>query len=144
MTNEVRIAFSEHKKKHPLLTQANLITWLQETHNVSISQGTISLMFKRSTEILAKKEDVNRAAKRQRTMKYPLMETALYRWFLTYQDQVNMSGDFTKEKAAYFLAELYPGHGAFEFSNGWLESFKNRRGIKSYRRLGSLDQPTWL
>jgi hypothetical protein len=136
MTNEVRIALCEHKKKHPSLTQADLITWLQEMHNVSISQGTISLTLKRSTEILAKKEDVNRAAKRQRTVKYPLMETALYRWFLTYQDQVNMSGDLTKEKVVYFLAELYPGHGAFEFSNGWLESFKNRRGIKSYCRFG--------
>ncbi len=136
MTNEVRIALCEHKKKHPSLTQADLITWLQETHNVSVSQGTISLTLKRSAEILAKKEDVNRTAKRQRTVKYPLMETALYRWFLTYQDQVNMSGDLTKEKVAYFLAELYPGHGAFEFSNGWLEAFKNCRGIKSYRCFG--------
>jgi hypothetical protein len=53
-------------------------------------------------------------------MKYPLMGTALYRWFFTYQDQVNMSSDLTKKKNAYFLAELYPGRGAFEFSNGWL------------------------
>jgi hypothetical protein len=45
-----------------------------------------------------------------------------------------MSSDLTKEKVTYFLAELYPSHGAFEFSNGWLEAFKNRRGIKSYRR----------
>jgi hypothetical protein len=144
MTNEVRIALCERKKKHPSLTQADLITWLQETHNVSVSQGTISLTLKRLAEILAKKEDVNRTAKRQWTVKYPLMETALYRWFLTYQDQVNMSGDLTKEKVAYFLAELYPGHGAFEFSNGWLEAFKNRRGINPTAALGSLDQPTWL
>jgi hypothetical protein len=47
-----------------------------------------------------------------------------------------MSGDLTKEKAVYFLAKLYPGHEAFEFSNGWLEAFKNRRVIKSYRRFG--------
>jgi hypothetical protein len=47
-----------------------------------------------------------------------------------------MSYDLTKEKTAYFLAELYPGHRAFEFSNGWLEAFKNRRDIKSYRRFG--------
>jgi hypothetical protein len=55
MTNEVRIALCEHKKKHPSLTQADLITWLQETHNVSVSQGTISLTLKHSAEILAKK-----------------------------------------------------------------------------------------
>ncbi len=47
-----------------------------------------------------------------------------------------MSGDLTKEKVVYFLAELYPGHRAFEFSNGWLEAFKNRCDIKSYRRFG--------
>ncbi len=45
-----------------------------------------------------------------------------------------MSGDLTKKKVAYFLAELYPGHGAFEFSNGWLEAFKNRPSIKPYCR----------
>jgi hypothetical protein len=59
MTNEVRITLCEHKKKHPSLMQANLIMWLQETHNVSVSQGTISLMLKHSAEILAKKEDGN-------------------------------------------------------------------------------------
>ncbi|OAE33322.1 hypothetical protein AXG93_1200s1840 [Marchantia polymorpha subsp. ruderalis] len=47
-----------------------------------------------------------------------------------------MSGDIIKEKDAYFLAELYPGYEAFEFSNGWLEAFKNRHTIKSYRRFG--------
>jgi hypothetical protein len=47
-----------------------------------------------------------------------------------------MLGDLTKKMAAYFLAELDLGHGAFEFLNGWLEAFKNRRGIKSYRRFG--------
>jgi len=47
-----------------------------------------------------------------------------------------MSSDLTKKKVAYFLAELYLGHEAFEFSNGWLEAFKNRCGIKSYRRFG--------
>jgi hypothetical protein len=63
MTNEVWIALCEHKKKHPSLMQAYLITWFQETHNVSISQGTISLTLKCSAKILAKKEDVNQAAK---------------------------------------------------------------------------------
>jgi hypothetical protein len=64
MTNEVQIALCEHKKKHPSFTQADLITWLQETDNVSVSQGTISLTLKCSIEILAKKADVNRVAKR--------------------------------------------------------------------------------
>ncbi|OAE26946.1 hypothetical protein AXG93_4413s1310 [Marchantia polymorpha subsp. ruderalis] len=47
-----------------------------------------------------------------------------------------MSGDLIKEKATYFLTKLYPGYVAFEFSNGWLEAFKNRHTIKSYCRFG--------
>lgn len=47
-----------------------------------------------------------------------------------------MSGDLIKEKVAYFLPELYPAYGAFGFSNGWLEAFKNRPAIKYYRRFG--------
>lgn len=61
-------------------------------------------------------------------------EYSSYQWFLTYQDQVNMSGDFIKEKIAYFLAELYSRYGVFDLSNGWLESSKNCHIIKSYHR----------
>lgn len=86
MINKVRIALCEHKQKHQSMMQVDLIKWLHETHKIFVNQGTISLMLKRSTGILAKKKDVNRAAKRQRTVKYPLMETALYLWFLTYQN----------------------------------------------------------
>ena len=64
------------------------------------------------------------------------MESALVEWFLSHQDRVNVSGDLIKEKAALFLDNLYPEHDVFEFSNGWLESFKERHGIKSFRRFG--------
>ena len=37
---------------------------------------------------------------------------------------------------ALFLDHLYPEHDVFEFSNDWLESFKDRHGIKSFRRFG--------
>ena len=35
-----------------------------------------------------------------------------------------------------FLKEFYPEAEGFEFSNGWLERFKARFAIKSYRRFG--------
>ncbi|KAI1001194.1 hypothetical protein K3495_g7004 [Podosphaera aphanis] len=64
------------------------------------------------------------------------MEEALNNWFLTRQEMVNMSGDLLKLKGGYFLKELYPDAGPFEFSNGWLDRFKARYSIKSFRRFG--------
>ena len=70
------------------------------------------------------------------------MESAFVEWFLSHQDRVNVSGDLIKEKADLFLDHFYPEHDVFKFSNGWLESFKDRHEIKSIRRFvesGSVD-----
>jgi hypothetical protein len=39
-------------------------------------------------------------------------------------------------KAARFLQELHPDAPKMAFSQGWLEKFKDRHGIKSFRRFG--------
>jgi len=54
----------------------------------------------------------------------------------------NVSGELVRESATKILDWLYHGHEPFEFSSGWLEAFKSRHGIKSYRRFaksGSID-----
>ncbi len=47
-----------------------------------------------------------------------------------------MSGELVRESATKILDRLYPGHEPFKFSSGWLEAFKSRHGIRSYRRFG--------
>jgi len=64
------------------------------------------------------------------------MEETLVEWILANQEHIPISGDLIKENAAKILDRLHPGHELFEFSNGWLETFKLRRGIKSFRRFG--------
>ncbi|XP_074373781.1 CENP-B homolog protein 2-like [Apium graveolens] len=64
------------------------------------------------------------------------MESALYEWFMCNQEHVNISGELLKEKGSIFLKELYPEANSFECSNGWLEKFKQRHAIKSFRRFG--------
>ncbi|RKF78028.1 hypothetical protein GcM1_214010 [Golovinomyces cichoracearum] len=64
------------------------------------------------------------------------MEEALNKWLLTRQEMIKMSGDLLKLKGGYFLKELYPDAGPFEFSNGWLDRFKARYSIKSFHRFG--------
>ncbi len=88
-------------------------------------------------EILAKSDnETNLNAKRQGTVKYPEMESALVKWFQANQERANVSGELVKESATKILDWLYLGHEPFEFSSGWLEVFKSCHGIRSYRRFG--------
>ncbi len=64
------------------------------------------------------------------------MESALVKWFWANQERTNVSGELVKESATKILDRFYLGHEPFEFSSGWLEAFKSRHGIRSYRRFG--------
>ncbi len=59
MTDEVRIALCNHKKRNPTLSQVELQRWLKSEHNIDVSQPTISQTLKRSTELLERDEDPN-------------------------------------------------------------------------------------
>jgi hypothetical protein len=47
-----------------------------------------------------------------------------------------VSGELVRESATKILDRLYPRHEPFEFSSSWLEAFKSRHGIRSYRCFG--------
>ncbi len=136
MTNEVRIALCNHKKCNPTLSQAELQRWLKLEHNIDVNQPTISQTLKCSAELLKRDEDPNIQSKRQRTIKFLAMEETLAEWILANQERIPISGDLIKENAAKILDRLHPDHELFEFSNGWLEAFKLRHRIKSFRRFG--------
>jgi hypothetical protein len=100
---------------------------------------------KQSAELLAKATTSNLSSKRQKTVKFPVMEVTLAEWFLANQEHVNLSGDLICESVMKIIDRLYPNHPPFEFSNGWLEAFKVHHGIKKHRRFeesGSFDMTT--
>jgi hypothetical protein len=136
MTDEVRLALVWYKKDHLSATQKELIKWLEDTHQLKVSQATVSGTLKRSVELLAKATTSNLSSKCQKTMKFPIMEAALAEWFLANQEHVNLGGDLIRESVMKIIDRLYPDHSPFEFSNGWLEAFKIRHGIKKHRRFG--------
>ncbi|XP_074359364.1 ARS-binding protein 1-like [Apium graveolens] len=138
MTDEARKALCEYKRENSSCTQKDLQLWLENKFHLKVSQGTISNTLKRSADYLAanyleKRKDI----KRHKPSKYPDMEKVLYEWFLQYQDRVNMTGELILEKAKETMKILYPQQDQeHTFSQGWLEKFKLRHGIKSFRRFG--------
>jgi hypothetical protein len=137
MMDKVRVALCQYKRDNPQLSQKDLIKWLENNHSIKVSQATISTTLKRSAKILVKSNnETNLNAKRQRTIRYQEMEFALVKWFQANQERANVSGELVKESATKILDRLYPGHEPFEFSSGWLEAFKSRHDIRSYRRFG--------
>ncbi|XP_065866608.1 CENP-B homolog protein 2-like [Euphorbia lathyris] len=112
------------------------MTWLENIHGLKVSQAAVSKTLKCSKDILQEEVVLNPNAKHQKMVKYPAMESALYEWFICHQEHVNMSGELLKEKGNYFLKELCPAATSFVFSNGWLEKFKQRHAIRSFRRFG--------
>ncbi|TYG50390.1 hypothetical protein ES288_D10G171600v1 [Gossypium darwinii] len=110
--------------------------WVQQTFDLFVSKSTISNTLKRSSEYLSK-EIKNRNVKRHKSTKYPELEKVLYEWFLQYQEKVNMTREIIQIKAKELLQKMYgDANSKFNFSIGWLERFKARHGIKSYRRFG--------
>lgn len=135
MMYKVHVALCEHKNKHPTLSQKELIQWLQDTHNIKVSQKTVSSTLKSSSDILNKANDMNLSIKFQKSIKYPEMESALVEWFNTHPEHVNMSGKLIKEKLSFSLINFISAIRPLSY-NGWLKKFKARNGIKSFRRFG--------
>jgi hypothetical protein len=82
MTDEVHLTFVRYKKDHPGATHKELIKWLEDTHQLKVSQATMSGTLKRSARLLAKATTSNLSSKRQKTVKFPVMEAAFAEWFL--------------------------------------------------------------
>uniref|UniRef100_A0A8C0Z9I1 CENP-B homolog protein 2-like n=1 Tax=Cyanistes caeruleus TaxID=156563 RepID=A0A8C0Z9I1_CYACU len=103
----------------------------------TMTDATISNTIKRSAKYLSISDIPKDDAKRHKAAKFPELEKALYEWFVHNQERVNMSGELIVTKGKEFLKKMYPiDTPDFHFSQGWLERFKSRHGIKTYRRFG--------
>nr|KJB15076.1 hypothetical protein B456_002G159000 [Gossypium raimondii] len=134
LTDEMRKALCEYKNEHSSSNKKDLQQWVQQTFDLSVIQSTISNTLKRSSEYLSK--EINNS-----NSKYPELEKVLYEWFLQYQEKVNKIGEMIQTKAKEFLKKMYSDSNfKLNFSIVWLEWFKARHEIKSYRRFDALPQ----
>jgi hypothetical protein len=59
LTESLRIALYRYKRDNPALSQRALVKWLEEIHQVTVMQATISNTLQRSAKLLAREETVN-------------------------------------------------------------------------------------
>ncbi|CAG8758597.1 44531_t:CDS:1, partial [Gigaspora margarita] len=80
-------------------------------------------------------------AKRQKTVRYPVLANILFEWILQSQERIILSDNVIIEKAKNFARSLNISN--FKFSNSWLQKFKQRLGLKKitkHREDASVDE----
>lgn len=99
-----------------------------------IAKSTVCLIKKKKDVILEAVDNILNPSKR-RTLKvsvYKLMEKELYKWFLKQRERnLPVSGDIIREKALSLC-----GNETFTASDGWLQRFKTRYGIRFLKITG--------
>jgi hypothetical protein len=70
LMESLRIALCWYKRDNPAFSQRALVKWLEEIHQVTMMQVTISNTLQRSTELLAREETVNGNTKTRRPVMY--------------------------------------------------------------------------
>lgn len=100
-----------------------------------VPRTTINDMKKNADKIVEytsqmESESATKKRKIMRKANNDALDTALYLWFAQKRSEgIPLSGPIVAEKALLFNAKLN-GDASFKASNGWLEKFKNRHGIR--------------
>ncbi|DAZ99815.1 TPA: hypothetical protein N0F65_001324 [Lagenidium giganteum] len=136
MTYEQRRQLCAQYRTNPNMTQAQLAQWAQQHFQLPKppTQPTISHILKRRHEYeLMKAEDLS--AKRQRSVRFPMLDTALVNWLYYCQSKdIRLVGETIREQANLFATLLGLGAARPQFSNGWLQSFQARHGLTASRK----------
>ncbi|CAD6974753.1 unnamed protein product [Tilletia controversa] len=135
--DNLRYLLCVHHEENPGMSQGALRDWVEREHKINITQATVSNTLKKGKSAFPPSS----SQKRQREALWPDVEKALYEWILAYQNTVALTGDMVKTKAAVFYKRMHSDGNEKKFaesawSNGWLEGFQGRFGIKNWRRHG--------
>lgn len=143
LTLEEKAAVLKHKKQNPGITQSQLVDWIQLQLKKHINRTTVSKIL---SSFVPSDDNENEKAKRRRNVQEPDLERALLEWFLRHECEGVMTDELLQAKGkqiAGIMREQRQEFHELTFSNGWLQSFKKRHNIKSYKKhgeSGSTDQ----
>uniref|UniRef100_A0A2H8TNS6 Jerky-like n=1 Tax=Melanaphis sacchari TaxID=742174 RepID=A0A2H8TNS6_9HEMI len=133
----------QRKRKHITLTLVEKLEILNKLENgdkllnlaneFGVGRTTIYDIRKNSEKIKSffkNNKSLKSMRKTLKTGEFPEIEDALYLWFLQERNrQTPISGEILKEKAKYFYKKITHKND-FQASDGWLDKFKNRFGLR--------------
>ncbi|KDQ18967.1 hypothetical protein BOTBODRAFT_98136, partial [Botryobasidium botryosum FD-172 SS1] len=131
---------------NPALTQSQVATHFRARGFSTITPATVSRIVADGAIYRERAKDPTQFSfKRPRKVAFPEVEAALSLWVATSDRRhLTISGDLIREKARRFAALFgIPPDDFLSLSNGWLESFKVRHGLRDvryYGEAGSVDQ----
>lgn len=100
----------------------------------NVGKSTITDLKKNRMKILSYASASEAGTDKRQTMRtsnFPLLDDAIYEWFLQERTRhTPLSGPILKEKAKFFQMKIYPNESDFKASDGWLDKFKKRHGIR--------------
>lgn len=134
-----RKALRQYAKAHPYFTQKQLQGWFETQFQRLITQPTISESLSAKYSFLdSSNQSLSQSRQRFRAAHWPELEKALFQWCQRIEIDGAITGDLIKKEAARYWKRLpqYQGMEVPVFSNGWLQGFKQRHGIKSRARHG--------
>jgi hypothetical protein len=112
----------------------NGLTVTSLSKKYGVAKSTICKIKKNKQVILNAVTDTYVGPGKRRTLKsseLPKMEKRLYHWFTTQRNKnLVVSGEMIKEKAKLLHSEIKESSKEFTASEGWLQRFKRRFGIR--------------
>ena len=125
------------KQKQPRLSQADLVKFVKESFQLDVGRSTIADILKSKDKWL-QVEDSKAVGDqtRKRCPKYEKMEEALLLWF---QEARKHNLDLNDAILIHHAKNIGAALGVddeFKYSEGWLQKFKSRNGIKRYKKEG--------
>lgn len=128
-----------YQKQQPRPTQKACIAWFKETFNHTLHQSTVSEYLSDHYSYLDSLDPSTSTtasallSQRQRPPKWPRLEQILIKWQQAIESRGGLTtGDLLVEKAHQIWQQLpeYANQDPPEFSDGWLQRFKQRHSIK--------------
>lgn len=120
------------------LKKGTSVTSLAKKYNVA--KSTICSIKKKKESILTCVNNTYQGPGKRRTLKsseFSAMEKSLYHWFIRMRNRNwPVSGLMLKEKAKELHSQLKESEARFNASDGWLQRFKKRYGVRLLKITG--------
>lgn len=126
------------------MMHAEIRTWFNRTYSKTVALSTVKKLLSTQYSDLDTIDLDERSGNqvRQRDSTWPALDKALVDWVHQNQERVPLTGELITEQAQRFWTR-FKAEGIYDdntkepkFTNGWIDSFKKRHGIKCRIRHG--------